>query len=848
MVQFFIWYLILFLIGLAAFPLSYRFLKRLPERGYSLAKALGLLLWGYLFWILGSLNFLQNQIGGVLFAAVLLCAVSAVIAKPIWVELFGWIRANKRMLIGIELVFFIGFAFWTVVRAANPELIGTEKPMELAFINAILKSESFPPHDPWLSGYSISYYYFGYVIVSMLVRLSGAAAPVGFNLMVALLFGLVSVGAYGILLNLLKIKFPSGVRTGLGALLGPFFILLSSNLEGFLEMLHARGLFWKQAADGSWSSAFWAWLKLPELTDPPSPPFGWQPERLSGYWWWRGSRVLQDFRANGDRIEIIDEFPQFTYLLADLHPHVLGMPFVLLAVGIALNLYLGGGKSAREKSGVLQWLGSWWRNRGNGKPAWNDLYVFGWLKDPQYWLFALTAGGIAFFNTWDFPIYVGLLCLANVLIQYHREGWSGKRWVEFFETGVLTGVLGVVFYLPFYLGFSSQAGGFLPSLHFYTRGIYFWIMFGGLLAPIGMWLLWQRKSQLGGFNRKAGWIISLIILIGLLVLSYALGGLILFGGRQAADSSLLGLFYWLQGSEDANTILLGSLLRRLTEPVTWVTLLGFLVLVWGLLSGMAPRKKQGESADSAVNGFVLVLILLGLGLTAVPEYIYLRDQFGNRMNTIFKFYFQSWILFGLAAGYVTAALWRGRQGAWTAFVRIVSVCFVLLSLPYTIFGIWDKTDGFSPVRYDESGDLVPDWSLDGALYRKRYNPDEMNGIEWLRGAELGVVAEAIGGSYSDYARVSTYSGQPTVLGWGGHESQWRGGEAEKGTREADIETLYRSSNWTIVREVLEQYEIRYIFVGDMERNLYNANLQKFDSNLSIVFEEGETVIYEYVGE
>ena len=161
MVQFLIWYLILFLVGLAAFPLSFRFLKRLPERGYSLAKALGLLLWGYLFWILGSLNFLQNQIGGVLFAAVLLCVISAVVAKRIWTELPGWIRANRRMLIGIELVFFAGFAFWAVVRAANPELIGTEKPMELAFINAILKSESFPPHDPWLSGYSISYYYFG---------------------------------------------------------------------------------------------------------------------------------------------------------------------------------------------------------------------------------------------------------------------------------------------------------------------------------------------------------------------------------------------------------------------------------------------------------------------------------------------------------------------------------------------------------------------------------------------------------------------------------------------------------------------------------------------------------------
>ena len=170
MVDFLAWYLTLMLAGWAALPLAQRTLANLPDRGYTLAKPLGLLLWGFAFWLLTSLGLLQNTTGGVLFALLLVASLSFWLAG-------GWrgikktyflVKARSRLVLISEGLFLLAFILWAVMRAANPQVSGTEKPMEMAFINAILRSETFPPYDAWLSGYAISYYYFGYVMAAML--------------------------------------------------------------------------------------------------------------------------------------------------------------------------------------------------------------------------------------------------------------------------------------------------------------------------------------------------------------------------------------------------------------------------------------------------------------------------------------------------------------------------------------------------------------------------------------------------------------------------------------------------------------------------------------------------------
>jgi uncharacterized membrane protein len=120
----------------------------------------------------------------------------------------------------------------------------------------------------------------------------------------------------------------------------------------------------------------------------------------------------------------------------------------------------------------------------------------------------------------------------------------------------------------------------------------------------------------------------------------------------------------------------------------------------------------------------------------------------------------------------------------------------------------------------------------------------MAAIQWLKTAPPGIVLEAVGGSYSSFGRVSTMSGKPTVLGWPGHESQWRGGSREMGSRQSDVEQIYRSAGWEDVEELLRKYNVKYVFVGSLERSYYGVNESKFMLHLTPVFEQGQVTVYE----
>lgn len=547
----------------------------------------------------------------------------------------------------------------------------------------------------------------------------------------------------------------------------------------------------------------------------------------------------------GQPREIIDEFPFFSFLLSDLHPHVLAMPFALLAIGMALNFYLVSCNRPLPEVSTWQWLRSWFFE---APLSFQQTRIGTWLQRGNFWLAALVMGGLAFLNTWDFPIYVGLFSAGYVLARLHEEGWNWRRLVELVELAAALIVAGALLYLPFYLGFQSQAGGLLPSLSFFTRGIHLWIMFGTLLLPVGAWLIYLWSWRGSRLAIIWGLKFSLALIFGLWLASYLLSWLVLTV-LAGADrfAALRELFYGLHGAPSALMILAGSIARRLAQPGGWITIFVLIAVVWGLLNRYSTRRTAlvtveetddkeecQTSGASRANGFVLLLILLGGGLVLLPEFFYLRDQFGWRMNTIFKFYFQAWMVWAIAAAYATTVLWTAISGWKRYFVRTASILLLLASLAYPIFGLWERTGGFSTQH----------WTLDGTNYMTLYQPDEMAAITWLGQAQAGIVSEAVGGSYSSFARVSTISGQPAVLGWPGHESQWRGGAAEMGSRETDINRLYRTSDWVEAEGILKQYQIRYIYVGSLERGSYRVSEAKFQAHLSPVYTNNSVVIYE----
>ncbi len=880
MIGVFSWYVFSMVLAAINLPLAYAALKKMPSRGLFLLRPLGLLLWGTIFWWLTSIQLLRNDLASQVTALMILAGLNlAVLAKIDRNNFFAWIKENKKLLIRAELIFLLGFILMAVIRAANPEIINTEKFMEMAFINGILKSPGFPPMDPWLSGFSISYYYFGYLLSAMLIRITGVSSSVGYNLVAAFWFGMTAVGAYGILWDLLGLrqKAAKSERTtgylkkhkALLALLAPLMILVVGNWFSGLDMLHARGVLPEQA---------WVQLDIPELTREPG-AMTIKPQR-GGWSWWQASRVVQDRTLDGRAVEVIDEFPAFTFLLADIHPHMLSMPLVLLAIAQALNALMGGwegcvrlGRAIIPASGLSIALG-----------------VF-------------TLGGIAFLNTWDFPFYLLLMGVAFMLYRARTAGWSGRRFWELVVFGAVGGVLSIVAYLPFYLSFSSQAGGVIPSLAFFTKGKYFWIMFGPLLLPIFGFLFSKIRRISKPALLKGLWA-TISLFVVLFVFAWALG---LLGTRIEMTK---GLLLGLHGASSSGQLLADSLINRLLAPGTWITLF---LLIWMALSLLLERIRTVKSEDLPLEErvpekfsltdplpFVLMMVLLGGILTLVPEFIYLRDQFGWRMNTIFKFYYQAWILWSLAGAYGVVMLFKpklddGKQDQWWLLALIsasllagtlilsefgaqdlgkygTSVLDYLMLLPLVIalvwailkawqkdwkkvfgvlavFGVlvgmafpllegWNKTNGFNPSR---------GFSLDGKRDFYLNAGDEMKAAEWLAEAPVGVMTEAIsdtGGSYTTYNSISTFSGMPTVLGWVGHEAQWRGGYEEIGSRQADVKELYSTSKWERAQAIIDMYNIRYIVVGNTERSTYQVDQNKFDEHLEKMFESQSVVIYE----
>ncbi len=887
MTNFLKWYLFAIIIAWVNLPLTHRLFKALPSRGFALSRPLGLLLWGYLFWLLTSLKLLNNDLAGQLTALLLLAALNfALLGRGGLKTLAAWVRENRKLILCVEGLFLVGFATWAFVRAANPAILGTEKPMEMAFINAILKSPTFPPNDPWLSGYAISYYYFGYVIAAMLIRISGSAAAIGYNLVAAMWFALTAIAAYGLLFDLLvarqkeSVKKPAWIYTA--SLLAPALLLIVSNWHGFLDVMHARGLFFSTAVDGTVSSTFWDWLNLKEISGV-NPDYSWFPLRWGGVQWWGASRVVQDFQLNGNALEVIDEFPYFSYLLSDIHPHVLGMPFVLAAIGQALNAILGGWEGETR---IWRWVMPW--------------------SLPEMLLAVLTLGGIAFLNTWDFPFYLALIAAALVYRRWLALGWSGKRISEFLLLCIGLAIPAVLGYLPFYLSFSSQAGGILPSLAFFTQGKYFWIMFGPLLVPILLGLGWQllRKNDRHGV-KTAFWITS-----ALFAALFAFSWGISFVATRLPE--LGQLFLSLQGAAEGQNPLTAALAARLKSPGTGITL--FLLLFLGLSALIKPKgspqpedRPQPEQSARTADVFVILLVLLGGLLTLAPEFVYLRDQFGTRMNTIFKFYFQAWILWSAAGAYFTARFFEAR-GSAKVWSRLIPALMLLLGAAATFLGLY-RADaifarynqnlgafGTAPLDYIIAGifglsilwalvefitrrragalaalcvcafaaglvyPVVSTWNklggsasleqltLDGSQYYRDYWPDQMRAVDWLKQQPLGVMVEAVsdtGGSYTTYASVSTFSGMPTVLGWIGHVAQWRGGYQEMGSRQDDIRVLYSTNNWDEARAVLDKYNIAYVYVGELEARTYSLDESKFGEHLSLGFESANARVYVY---
>jgi YYY domain-containing protein len=850
------WWAILMFLGAAATPLSLFLFRRLPERGYAFTKLVGLLVVSYLFWLLGSFGLLGNDIGGMLFALLGLLALSAWTIRQSGPDMLHWLRDHKSQVVVTEVLFALVFAVWVWVRSQNPAITDTEKPMEFAFLNAIGRSPSFPPLDPWLSDFAISYYYFGYVMTSLLARLALVSEPVAFNLGIAWLVAGTAVAAFGLVYNLIATF--SGRRNALTlGLVAALALPLAGNLEIVLEVLHGNGVG---------SAEFWRDLDIRDLNEP-ADASGTPRYETTVWWWWRSSRVIHEYHLSGREeagLEPIAEVPSFSFALGDMHPHVLALPFAFLSVAVAFSWWLRGSEESRD-SDDDPWDGLDWIRRVR--------YLIDDVGLPLWAFTAVVLGGLSFLNTWDVLIHLIVVLGAFLLSRWLRFGWHGRILGQTVVMAIMLLVPSVLLYLPFYIGFRSQAGApyLLPMLMRPTRLPHFLIIFGMPLWSIVILMLWLAVRQ--RFRHwRAGLITAVTLVGGLLILMAFLGWIIASSSDGAwRVISLAGeldidlpvrpeqLFAPGWGASAVAALAATVLKERLFYPGVTLLLAGMLglcVMVWIELSDDSRRGDDGQppsdQRDKAAMTlpFALLLVAIGAMLSIGPEYVYLRDNFGMRLNTVFKFYYQAWVMFGTAALFALGYLWhRLRQSAWRLIPALSTSGYTIMlgaALLFPIFAIQSRAAEFqgSPEAVNRQAA-----TLDGLARMNHFDPDEHSAVMWLRETVQGapVILEAVGGQYSSFARVSASTGLPTVLGWAGHELQWRGSSnPEPGIREPVVRQIYSDPGWESTAALLDNYRVEYVYVGDLELNTYGPQIrEKLDAHLTVAYSNDSVTIYQW---
>ncbi len=793
-----IWWLLISLMGVVAIPISVKVFQFLPDRGYGFSKPLGLILVGLLVWLLGFVHF---SVLSIILSFGLLCGFSYWLWVKYKDEIQAVIRERWGYILVVELFFAALFLLFLFFRMYNPDILGTEKFMDMAFMNSMTRIATMPPYDPWLSGqeFYISYYYFGYFLMSIITKVSGTAPAIAFNLALGLLFALSGISTFSVLYNLTRrMSIAFGGWSGL---------YLLGNLEGFRQVLMTKS--------------------------------------IENFNWWTPSRVIPD---------TINEFPFFSYLLGDMHPHMLSVPFIMICLGLTLNHLKSTDREITYKD-----------TRQLGRAA----------------LWGLMLGALGFMNSWDMPTTFFLAGLAVFFQQYYqRPTLTSLPWKGMLGIGVVISALMIIPYVPFYMHFHSQAKGIAWTTQ-NTKVSDFLLIFGlftfmtltFVLARYHAWFVTiltgepnknanQEKKPSASFCPQCG----AEIREGKKICGKC-GFRIAIENSTNESNALIrpvgdmprwvnDFFFFLlqpvavlrQGRGRLAAVILGSaLVLTITAVILKAVffgkaenpqpyLLGMLMLFLfavGVL--LAAKIDKPETMFALMLFFTAGLLLFGC------ETLHIKDTFNpplDRMNTVFKFYYQAWFLLGIASVY--GLVWAFKYSRHNTNLKLAwclpLVLLVAASLVYPYAGTMIKTNRFCNYT-----------TLDGSFYlNNSYAPDRA-GIEWLRKNVKGnpVVLEATGGEYTDFARVSTFTGLPTVLGWGGHELQWRGNYAEPGKRIPDIDTMYGSPDVNAARTLLDKYNVYFVFVGTLERQKYSVSaLEKFAVFMDKVYEHpGGVVIY-----
>ena len=713
---FWTWYLLALVLGAAAMPLTGRLFRRFQDRGWMFSKVTAIAVSGFLTWFLVAVKIIKFTTMTCIVVTLVCAAASLILYCREQKAGFECIPfAHLDLVYAEELLFFTAFLLWTYFAGFHPAAYGTEKFMDYGFMEAMMRSKTLPATDLWYSQGKINYYYGGQYFAVFLTKLSGAKVELTYNLMRTFVAGLAFAMPFSLVHQMVTDRL-GRIRTGwkkalpsITGILAGISVSIAGNMH---YVVYGQIIPFIQKLKGEEVSSYW----FPDATR----YIGFNPD-------------VED--------KTIHEFPCYSFVLGDLHAHVVDIMFVLLLLGL---LYAWMKKvRTTELSGESMSRREFWKKQ---------------LLMPQLLAAGALLGMFHWTNYWDFVIYFVVTCGAALFMNI--IGQKGKiRWVLGVTAAQAVEILtlATVIILPFTLQFdtSNMVQGIALAKHH------------SLLHQL--LVLWGLPG-----------ILTILFVVSLLIEK-------------------------LRGAEQKS---LYHLLTSIRLPDLFAVLMG----------------------------------LCAIGLVLIPELVYVRDIYENgnaRANTMFKLTYQAYIMFGMTMIYaIFRLLVIGKNKilkvlAFIGLFLFVWTCGYFGNSVHSWFGtVW------KPSQYK---------GLNATAFLETDFPEDVNGIRWLKEniSDAPVVLEANGDSYSEYERVSAMTGLPTIMGWYVHEWLWRGDLADLNAKIEEIKEIYTSTDETRVKELLDEYNVSYIFVGSCERNKYGADLNNdlLKGLGEVVFQDSEYPTY-----
>ncbi len=860
-------------LGIVFLPLTITVFQNLPDRGWAFSKAIGLAVLAFGVWLplmtLQFLPFSQIFIAGVL---LILLALNILGFLRVRKTLVGLVRSHLLYIICAELIF-LGMVFllgW--LRSYTPDIRSFEMFMDEGFLAAIMRSQHFPPNDMWYAGQSINYYYYAHYNIALLAKLIGQSPAVAFNTGISVFFGLTAVNLFGVTSNAvawaqqrrrLRATVPAHPTSTDSPSLSraiPYGIL-SILLGEILGNLAATQTWWQSHGD------------------------------LPDFYWFNASRIVTN---------TINEFPAFSFLLSCFHAHVLALAFTILSVGLALNILLdlkGQGLNAFGHGWRLPLtllttalvLGSLFAMNGWDYPTYLALTLVCLVL--QQWLAhnsrlsldmvldAFTAcaalGALSYFLFT--PFYLNFVSPAQglgIVAPVDRT--------PLVDEVLIYGVFAFIFISLLLACFFRQRTEILVAFKGSSNGKVHAQTPVALAASTGQPV---AESEVSATTQ-----VSALATPSEVALApeqeemrpAAVGTLpeIADASNGAGSQPEGGALAFDDDVEDVEDVESEPLEMLGTGGLHWLdmrvigvlaTLLVGIVVLLVLKNSLTFVVTGGLAAIGAIlaiyhlhereRSFILLVGAVACALVAFCEVIFLRDVFAGgvdmRMNTVFKFYFQAWALLSIVGGagvyfiidslrpiltmpVLSQRFYRVSLGIW----GIALLGFLLMGAVYPLTAPAQRYNQFA----------IHDFSLNGLDYMSQTDPGDYQAINWLNSTIQGAptIVEAVGDDYSDYGRVSIFTGLPTPMGWWGHEYQWRVNWINRGNnsvdfnqRVNDVREIYTSTSQSDVLDLMARYNARYLYVGPLEQASYlGANLQRFQGFMNIAYQANGVTIYQ----